>query len=295
MTAAVPWPVTKRMEAAGFTDTFRAAHPDPVARTGLTYSPGFPWPVQRDDESLDRIDYVFAANATIRGAEVWGEPGNPDVDKGFDPWPSDHRAVIADLTVAPVDAPRLARRRAAPRARDRHLCRPWLPSRRRGLGCRIVPRGGDPATQTVTSVEGLTPTWNRAFRFSTLGLRPGPWDAVLIDEAGAEQARTRFSVLTRDGKPTLPSPRPPQNRRPAHCQLDRRPRLQVRLDRRLCRGRPNLYNYLAFAYTGATLDGTMTLTPDLYYQVLDPGDYELRLMSDDHYVTLATAPFTITD
>jgi hypothetical protein len=29
--------------------------------------------------------------------------------------------------------------------------------------------------------------------------------------------------------------------------------------------------------------------------VLEPGEYELRLMADDHYVTLATAPFTITE
>lgn len=39
----------------------------------------------------------------------------------------------------------------------------------------------------------------------------------------------------------------------------------------------------------------MDLTPDLYYQILDPGAYELRLMSDDHYVVLATAPFTVTE
>ena len=32
----VPWPVSQRMLAAGFTDSFRAAHPDPVARPGLT-------------------------------------------------------------------------------------------------------------------------------------------------------------------------------------------------------------------------------------------------------------------
>ncbi len=39
----------------------------------------------------------------------------------------------------------------------------------------------------------------------------------------------------------------------------------------------------------------MTLTPDLYDLVLEPGAYDLRLMADDHDVTLATAPFTITE
>jgi hypothetical protein len=60
-------------------------------------------------------------------------------------------------------------------------------------------------------------------------------------------------------------------------------------------GDPNLYNYLAFANTGATLDGSMTLTPDLYYEALAPGEYKLRLMSDDHYVVLAEAEFTVTE
>jgi hypothetical protein len=39
----------------------------------------------------------------------------------------------------------------------------------------------------------------------------------------------------------------------------------------------------------------MTLTQDLYYQALEPCDYELRLMADDHCVTLATATFPINE
>jgi endonuclease/exonuclease/phosphatase family metal-dependent hydrolase len=296
MTAAVPWPVTQRMEAAGFTDAFRAAHPDPVNRPGLTYSPGFPWPVMREGESLDRIDYVFAANANVRGAEVWGEPGNADVDRAFDPWPSDHRALIADLTVIPTDAPAMlaVEPRLVPEG-GTFVTRGYLPGDAI-WGVRITPRGGDPATDTVTSVEGLTPTWNRAFRFSTLGLAPGPWDAVLIDEAGTEQARTRFSVLARDGKPTLAVARPTVKQAdPLTVSWTGAPGFKYDWIGVYAAGDPNLYNYLAFAYTGAVLDGTLTLTPDLYFQVLEPGDYELRLMSDDHYVTLATAPFTVTE
>jgi endonuclease/exonuclease/phosphatase family metal-dependent hydrolase len=296
MTAAVPWPVTLRMEAAGFTDAFRAAHPDPVARPGLTYSPGFPWPVTRDGESLDRIDYVFAANATVSAAQVWGEPDNADVDRGFDPWPSDHRAVIADLTVTPIDAPAMlaVEPRLVPEGTS-FVVRGYLPGDAI-WGVRIVPRAGDPATETVTSVEGLTPTWNRAFRFSTLGLSAGPWDAVLIDEAGAEQARTRFSVLARDGKPTLSIATPTVKAAdPIAVSWTGAPGLKYDWIGIYAAGDPNLYNYLAFAYTGAVLDGSLELTPDLYYQTLEPGEYELRLMSDDHYVALATAAFTMTE
>jgi endonuclease/exonuclease/phosphatase family metal-dependent hydrolase len=294
MTAAVAWPVTLRMQAAGFTDTFRTAHPDPVARPGLTYSPGFPFPVTRDGESLDRIDYVFAANATVRGAMVLGEPENPDVDMGFEAWPSDHRAVIADLTVTPVDAPAMLaiEPRLVPEGGS-FVARGYLPGDAI-WGVRIVPRGGDAGAGIVTSVEGLEPTYNRAFRFSTLGLPPGPWDAVLIDETGAEQARSRFSVIAANGKPTLtvatPTVKPAD---PITVTWTGAPGLKFDWIGIYAAGDPNLYNYLAFAYTGAVLDGSMELTPDLYYQVLDPGDYVLRLMSDDSYVVLAEVGFRV--
>lgn len=292
----LPWPVTQRMETAGFADAFRTAHPDPVARPGISYSPGFPWPLQKEGESLDRIDYIFAANATVRGAELWGEPGNPDVDRGFAPWPSDHRAVIADLTVTPAPAPALlaVEPRLVPEG-GTFLVRGHLPGDAT-WGVRIVPRGGDAAKETVTSVEGLTPTWNRAFRLSTLGLTPGPWDAVLIDEAGAEQARIRFSVVGGDGRPTLSTASPTvKSGEPVTVSWTGAPGLKYDWIGVYAAGDPNVYNYLAFAYTGAVLDGTMTLTPDLYYDTLAPGDYTLRLMADDHYVVLAEAPFTVTE
>jgi endonuclease/exonuclease/phosphatase family metal-dependent hydrolase len=293
-TEAIAWPVTAAMEAAGFTDTFRTAHPDPVARPGLTYSPGFPWPVQVEGESMDRIDYIFAANATVRGAELWGEPDNADVDRAFAPWPSDHRAVIADLTVTPVAAPALLAVEPRLVAEGSFVVRGYLPGDAT-WGVRIVPRGGDLASQTVTSVEGLTATWNRAFRLSTLGLTPGPWDAVLIDEAGTEQARTRFSVIAKDGKPTLTAPATAKSGDPLPVSWTGAPGLKYDWIGVFAAGDPNVYNYLAFAYTGAVLDGQMTLTPDLYYDTLAPGEYVLRLMSDDHYVVLAEAPFTVTE
>jgi endonuclease/exonuclease/phosphatase family metal-dependent hydrolase len=293
-TVAVDWPVTRAMQAAGFADAFRTAHPDPVARPGLTYSPGFPWPVQRPGESHDRIDYVFAANATVKATAVWGEPGNADVDRGFDLWPSDHRAVVADLSVVPVQAPALLaiEPRLVPED-GTFVARGHLPGDAL-WGVRVVPRGGD-LSQAVAAVEGLTPTWTRAFRFSTLGLTPGPWDAVLVDEAGAEKARTRFSVVG-GGQSTLsvatPVVKPGEG---LTVSWTGAPGLKYDWLGVYAAGDANLYNYLAFAYTGAVLDGTMTLTPDLYYQALEPGDYVLRLMADDSYVALAEAGFRVAE
>ncbi len=295
-TEAIAWPVTARMEAAGFADAFRTAHPDPVARPGLTYSPGFPWPVQVEGERMDRIDYVFAANATVRGAEIWGEPGNPDVDRSFAPWPSDHRAVIVDLSVTPVAAPAMIA--VEPRLvaeGGTFLVRGYLPGDA-GWGVWIVPRGGDAAKDIVTSVEGLTATWNRAFRLSTLGLTPGPWDAVLIDSNGAERGRTRFSVLADGGRPAISvASSTVKTGDPMVVSWSGAPGLKYDWIGVFAAGDPNVYNYLAFAYTGAVLDGSMELTPDLYYDTLAPGDYVLRLMSDDHYVVLAETPFTATE
>jgi len=290
----VPWPVTLRMEAAGFTDTFRAAHPDPALRPGLTFTPGYPWPVTVAGEIHDRIDYIFAANATVRGAEVWGEPANPDVDRAFAPWPSDHRAVLADLTVTPVPAPALiaVEPRLVPDGGS-YVVRGQLPGDA-VWGVRVVPRGGDVAAP-ITSAEGLVATWNRAFRLSTLGMAPGPYDAVLIDENGNEQTRTRFSVVARDGRPTLSVAEAiVAQGAGVTVRWSGAPGLRFDWIGVYAAGDPDVYNYLAFAYTGAILDGEMTLTPDLYYEELAPGDYELRLMADDHYVALAATRFTVT-
>jgi endonuclease/exonuclease/phosphatase family metal-dependent hydrolase len=295
ITMEVPWPVTSAMQAAGFTDSFRAVHPDPVSRPGITYSPGFPHPVQQEGEVHDRIDYIFAANATPLASETWGEAGNPDVDHAMTPWPSDHRAVVTTFSVTPVTAPALIA--TEPRLvseGDTFLVRVNSPDRA-DWSAAIVPRGGDPSTDTLTSVEGVATYWQSALRFSTFRLPPGPYDAVLLSPDGAELARTMFSILPRGGTATLSvlTPSVPAGQG-ITVAWSGAPGLRFDWLGIYAAGDPSVYNYLAFAYTGATLEGEMTLTPDLYYDDLPPGDYEIRLMADDHYVTLAAAPFTVT-
>ncbi len=57
---AVDWPVTRIMADAGFTDSFRAVHPDPVAVPGLTWTAGTPPPYVRaiEDDRPHRHDLV---------------------------------------------------------------------------------------------------------------------------------------------------------------------------------------------------------------------------------------------
>lgn len=93
----VEWPTTHRLAEAGFVDTYRAAHPDPVAR------PAFTWTPQGDEadpeDHHDRIDFAFARAGALAVRDAWivGETG-PRSDLAVDPWPSDHRATLAEIS-----------------------------------------------------------------------------------------------------------------------------------------------------------------------------------------------------
>jgi len=94
----VDWPVSRMLEKHGFLDTYREVNPDPVARRGLTWTPIKP--LDAEDEVHDRIDFVYARGngLSVVDCVVLGEPG-PFSDVAFDPFPSDHRAVLATLAL----------------------------------------------------------------------------------------------------------------------------------------------------------------------------------------------------
>ena len=91
---AVDWPFTRALMDAGFTDAYRAVHPDPVARPAYTWTPMYP--EEAEDDHPDRIDFVMVRGAEVGDAWIVGETG-PRTDLAVDPWPSDHRAVMAEL------------------------------------------------------------------------------------------------------------------------------------------------------------------------------------------------------
>ena len=109
---AMAWPVSRAIEAAGFRDTWREVHPDPVAEPGLTwwaerpptggYEPG-------PDTPDDRIDLIYAGGpAETTDCVIVGEAGRAGVGIGLDPWPSDHRAVVVTVRVFPASMPAVA-------------------------------------------------------------------------------------------------------------------------------------------------------------------------------------------
>jgi endonuclease/exonuclease/phosphatase family metal-dependent hydrolase len=93
---AVSWPTTGRLVAEGFVDAYRAVHPDPVAKPAYTWTPRYD--EAAEDDEPDRIDFVLVRGEGIRvtDAAIVGEDG-PRSDIAVMPWPSDHRAVVAEI------------------------------------------------------------------------------------------------------------------------------------------------------------------------------------------------------
>jgi endonuclease/exonuclease/phosphatase family metal-dependent hydrolase len=100
---AVAWPTTKRVIDAGFVDTYREAHPDPVASPGLTWTPITKITDPKDRH--DRIDFVLmnAGGGKVVSSQVVGE-SKEFADIVVAPYPSDHRSVVSavELPVKPT-------------------------------------------------------------------------------------------------------------------------------------------------------------------------------------------------
>ncbi len=92
----VAFPSTLAVTGAGMRDAFRSAFPNEVQRPGWTWTPT----TKPDDPQgrHDRIDYVFVGGAdfTVEGCEIVGED-RAFADVVVQPYPSDHRAVVATV------------------------------------------------------------------------------------------------------------------------------------------------------------------------------------------------------
>jgi exodeoxyribonuclease III len=96
--AIVAYPSSGALEAAGFVDAYRAVYPDETTHPGLTWTPT----TAADDpaDRHDRIDYVFVrgTGVDIVDASIVGE-ASPPAEIAVTPWPSDHRAVLATVSL----------------------------------------------------------------------------------------------------------------------------------------------------------------------------------------------------
>lgn len=90
------WPTSTAPIDAGLTDSYREAHPDPVTKRGITWSP-----IYLDNEGrkepLDRIDFLYyKGGLDVRSSKtlVVGHP-EPEPNHENNEWTSDHAAVVA--------------------------------------------------------------------------------------------------------------------------------------------------------------------------------------------------------
>ncbi len=293
----VKWPVTRAIAGAGLRDSYREAHPDPVQKPGLTWTPGYPHPYVKSNETHERIDMIWSGGRTsVIESKIVGEAKNPAVDISIDNYPSDHRAVVSTFRVLPAPAPAMI-------ATDTHsfaagsdfLVRFQTPDFA-DWGVVIVPRGGNPDKDVVAAANGPDVISTRpSMKFGSTGIAPGAYDAILLDSNSSELARTTFHILAKDAVPELHLEK--SNFAPGeHIKVSWRNAPGMKNDwiGIYKAGDPDVYrSYIAFAYTGATVEGSLTLDSKTLRQPLTPGDYELRLMREDSYVMLARTRFSV--
>ncbi|WP_341843657.1 LamG-like jellyroll fold domain-containing protein [Chitinophaga caseinilytica] len=78
----VPFPQSIYMAEAGFTDSYRKVHPDPLKDRGTTWSPEFP------SAFKDRIDYIYYKGSKLHPVKSFL------IDRHPVKYPSDHAALI---------------------------------------------------------------------------------------------------------------------------------------------------------------------------------------------------------
>jgi endonuclease/exonuclease/phosphatase family metal-dependent hydrolase len=287
---ALDWPVSSALDRAGFRDSYRLAHPDPVATPGYTWTPGTPPPRIRRRETLDRIDWVMAAGpARTLASRLVGEAGGPDVDIGLDPYGSDHRAVASTFAVTPGRAPALVS--AEPRVATRGERVSVRYTRSAGSAGRKIAilRGRRP----VASIPIYDASDHLASYFGTRTLRPGAYRAALLRGDGSVAASYRFWIEAPGTRPAIRATRSGFARgRPIRVRFRGAPANKLDWIGIYRAGEDDLYGYLGFKYTGARPSGRMSFTTaDL--GTLAPGRYRATLMLDDGYSVLADTTFRV--
>lgn len=116
----VPWPVSTMLAKAGYTDAYRAAHPDELLYPGFTYPADnadvavnrLTWAAKADER--ERIDFVLfkGSGLKVTDARLFGPEGciavskrtpNPTSEPFICPlgvWPTDHKGVFVTLSWA---------------------------------------------------------------------------------------------------------------------------------------------------------------------------------------------------
>lgn len=300
VTEPIPWPVSETLLDLGMRDTFREIHPDPVENPGLTHgNPDF-----KQGGFGDRIDYLYAGGpAVTQTSELVGEVGGPDVDREYDPWTSDHRAVLSTFEVTPVELRRTLslERRLLTEGEELGVLH-HAPGLEQGT-ISVVPEDGSPeealTSQDVTDESGTT-------SFDTAPLDPGGYDIVLASSDGSELERNSFWVRSEEQDVSLTTDRSTYAvGEPIEVTWDDGP--ANRWDwigvYEADAADPKQDDYLLWGYTGGheagalppTVFGSMTMGPDSQGRPwpLPPGDYRIHYLLADQYNSAGWVAVTV--
>jgi exonuclease III len=297
---AFDWPVSRAVVDAGFRDSFRDAHPDPLTHPGLTwwakrqrirdYNPG-------DGDPQDRIDYVwYAGPARVTGSEIVGEAGAAGVSIAVMPWPSDHRGVVSSFEVVPAPlAPFVAAERrvfSSGEAIRIAYCAPGLDA-------------GSVAVARVVDGQDAVPTRSIAveaerdnLELPGEALAAGWYRVALRDASGRSISRNEFWVVDPDAAPSVEvvgsrfARGEPLAIRWRNGPGNRNDWLGV-----FDAGAPRAgQDVLAWGYVRARSSGTLALAAPTAESgwPLPPGRYVVRFLEDDGFELLAeSSPFTV--
>jgi len=289
---AVAWPVSEAILGAGFRDTYREVHPDPVEEPGITHQ-----------GVGDRIDYVYAAGPSqTKDSQLVGELGGRDVDLAYEPWTSDHRAVVSTFEVTPARTQTMVAVSPALLTQGDPITISYHAPSSEGR-VAVVASGDEADTADVT--QDVTRS-NGSFDLDSIKLAPGGYDAVMLDGGGTELARVGLWVRDPNAviavstdKPTYAEGEPvvvgwtggPANRWDwiGIYKADK--------------ADPKVDSYLVWNYTG--LHGSGTVPPAVDGSVtmdgsaqgapwpLPPGDYVVHYLVTDRYRSIGSASFTV--
>lgn len=295
----VVWPVSKALADAGFRDSYREVHPDPVAVPGFTWTP--PGTLESvPDEVNDRIDWVLVQGpAETLATALVGEVGGPDVDVERDPYPTDHRGVVSTFRVVPADP--------APFAA--------VASRRVFVGQQLDVRVHGPADRVVlvragTGLGGALASLpvgaaDAVVSFPTAGIAPGALEAVLVGSGGTIVSRSPFWLYAAGTVPSLRTTKDVYEfGEPIRVRWRAAPGFRFDWLGVYSRGRGPAQNadecdagvcgnghYLLYHYTDSRIQGATVIGPASFagYRTwpLKVGSYEIRLLMDDGYRLLA--------
>ncbi len=296
----VVWPVSKALADAGFRDSYREVHPDPVAVPGFTWTP--PGTLESvPDEVHDRIDWVLVQGAAeTLGTKLVGEAGGPDVDVERDPYPTDHRGVVSTFRVEPANpAP------FAAVAVRRVFVGEDLTVRFHGPGAHVVlVRAGNGPSAALASrpTDGAA---DGALTFPTGGLAPGVHEALLVSSGGTVLSRSPFWLYAAGTRPSLRTTKDVYAvGEPIRVRWRAAPGYRWDWMGVFAPGRGPAQNaedcnagacgnghYLLYDYTDTLIQGSTLIGPSSFagYRTwpLKVGTYEIRLLMDDGYRLLA--------